>query len=250
MKQTLISTVLVLLLIGGFALVFPWRMVSWGKVQLEQPNVISVSGYAESSRSNQMATFSATVSATNANKQAAIDKVNADITDLISKLKAAGIPSENIKTQSLSVYQNENPYSSAVDANGVRSKDWVASNSIEIKFEFKDQGSVEQITNLLASSGATNIWGPNFAVNTKNTMEEQKALLDAAIKDARDKAQIIANSSGRHLGRIVTVNEGGTNYGGMPMYDRAMGMGGGGNGVTEPGTSNISQTVTVVFELK
>src|SRR3990167_5592344 len=89
----------------------------------------------------------------------------------------------------------------------------------------------------------------SFNVDNDKSMETQKALLDAAIKDAREKASTIAQSSGRRLGKVVSVNESSMGGSYAPvMYDRAMGAGGG--GYVEPGTSNVTQTVTVVFELK
>jgi uncharacterized protein YggE len=250
MKQTIIKTVVILLVIGLFSLLFPWRMVSWGRITTEQDNVVVVSGYADQSSINQTATFSVGVNQTNADKQKAVDMVNNEIASIIEKVKSFGIEDKDIKTQSLSIYQNQEGYTDpATGAYRSKPGEWSAGNTIDIKYTFDNKEKVTDLTNLLASTGATNVWGPNFSIDNDQSMEAQKTLLDAAIKDAREKASIIAQSSGRKLGKVISVNEN-SSYGSpvMPMYDRA--MGGGGGGYVEPGTSNISQTVTVVFELK
>jgi uncharacterized protein YggE len=68
-------------------------------------------------------------------------------------------------------------------------------------------------------------------------------------KDAREKATLIAKASGRKLGKVVTVNDGGTVSNIYPMYrsiKAADGMGGG--AVSEPGSATVSKSMTVVFE--
>lgn len=253
MKQTVINTFVILLTIGLFALLFPWRMVNWGKITTEQENVVVVTGYADQTSVNQKATFNVGVTQNNADKQKAVDAVNAEVSSIIQKLKDFGIKDEDIKTQSMSIYQNQDGYTEpATGAYKTKPGDWSASNNIDISFTFENKDEVTNLTNLLASTGATNVWGPNFMVDNDSTMETQKALLDAAIKDAWDKANIIAQSSGRKLGKVVSVNEGyngGGNYYPVMMDSRAA-MGGGGGGYVEPGSSNVSQTVTVVFELR
>ena len=67
----------------------------------------------------------------------------------------------------------------------------------------------------------------------------------------------MAKASGAKLGKVVSLVEGsGGYYGGpLPVYkavavaDSMSGMGGGGS-VAEPGSSYLTKSVTVVFELK
>lgn len=251
MKQTILKTLVVLLVVGVFSLLFPWRMVNWGTVTSEQKNVVVVSGYADQSSVNQTATFSVGVSQYNSDKAKAVEMVNAEIASIIQKVKDFGIEEKDIKTQSMSIYQNQDGYTDESGVYRTRPGDWNASNTIDIKITFEDKERVTALTNLLATTGATNVWGPNFSVDNDASMETQKALLDAAIKDAWDKANIIAQSSGRSIGKVVSVTEGYNSGGYYPMMDRAMSSGmGGGGGYVEPGTSNVTQNVTVVFELK
>ena len=250
-KNQVVNTLVILIFVGVFSLLFPWRMVNWGTLTTEQNNVVIVSGYADQSSVNQTATFSVGVTQYNSDKQKAVGMVNTEIASIIQKVKEFGIEDKDIKTQSMSIYQNQDGYN---DENGVyrtRPGDWNASNTIDIKITFEDKERVTALKNLLASTGATNVWGPSFSVGNDASMETQKALLNIAIKDAWEKANIIAESSGRSIGKVVSVTEGNNSGGYYPMMDRAMseGMGGAG-GYVEPGSSNVTQTVTVVFELK
>ena len=79
-------------------------------------------------------------------------------------------------------------------------------------------------------------------------MKDSKKNYEIAMQDAREKAESMAKASGRKLGKVLSVSDGGTstNY---PMYLKAdSGMGGG--AATEPGRSTVYKTINVVFELK
>jgi uncharacterized protein YggE len=104
----------------------------------------------------------------------------------------------------------------------------------------------QELVDLLNKSGANNVYGPNFRIEETN--EAEKGLVDSAMTDAKEKAEIIAKSAGRKLGKVMNVSEGsgGVSY---PMYSaKADGLGGG--AAAEPGTSTISKILTVTFELK
>src|SRR3989344_6135463 len=236
-NEPVFKTLTVLIVVGVFSLLFPWKWINWGTISTQQDNVIVVTGYADQSSVNQQATFSVGVTQNNADKQKAVEMVNTEIASIIIKVKEFGIADEDIKTQSMSIYQNQEGYTDETGAYKTRSGDWNASNTLDIKYTFENKDDVTNLTNLLATTGATNVWGPNFSVDNDKSMEAQKALLGAAIKDAREKASIIAQSSGRRLGKVVSVNESSMGGSYAPvMYDRAMGAGGG--GYVEPGTSN------------
>lgn len=237
-----------ILMLGGalavvliLVMVMPWKNVNWGKMQLTQPEVVTVTGEAKSQQKNQIARFTAGVNIVKEKKEDAVAEVNQKIADLIESLKQFGIAPEDIKTQNLSVYQQQDylkPTSVTL---------WSVNNSIEIVL--RDINKTADLTNLLNTSGANNVYGPNFGFD--DTSAIQKTLFDAAIKDAKSKAEVIAKAANRKLGKVVTVSEGGAN-GINPLYYSARGdagLGGGGAPV-EAGSATISQSVTVVFELK
>ncbi len=220
----------------------PWKIIDWGKIQLSPTRTITVTGEAETQERSQMASFTAGVSVINDDKQVAIDEVNQKIATVIEAIKSFGIPDQDVKTQNLSVYQTEEAYYEEEVQKG-RPGQWRVSNSITITLRNVDRAS--DLADLLTSSGATNVSGPNFRVD--DTQSAEKSLLEAAIKDAQEKAAVIAQASGAELGKIITVSEGAQSF---SLYRPLESSGIGGEAPIEPGSSTISQTVTVIFELK
>lgn len=228
----------VVLLAGAFFI--PWQNVKWGKLELKPAQTVTVSGSAESQERNQIASFTAGVSAVYDDKQTAIDEVNGKTKTIIDAVKDFGIAEDDIQTQSLSVNQGEQSYYEE-GTYKTRPGQWRVNNSIEITLREIEKASA--LANLLTNSGATNVYGPNL--RTDDTKTAENSLLEKAIENARQKAVIIAAAAGKSVGEVVSVNEG---YSSQPLY-RVFEAGGGGGAPIEPGTSTVSKTVTVVFEL-
>lgn len=241
-KNSLTSAAVVLgtiLLLGAFFI--PWSRVNWGKLELSPASTITVTGEAHIQERSQIATFTAGVSVVNDDKQTAVDEVNQKIETLINSVKDFGIPDKDIQTQRLSVYQIEEPYLEG-GVRRVREGQWRANNTIEITLRDVDKAS--ELADLLTESGATDVQGPSFSL--EDTQEAEVELLEEAINNAREKADKIAQSSSRKLGKIVTVSEGAQQ---PSEIFRALEAGGGGTPI-EPGTETVYKTVTVTFELK
>jgi len=238
MKKIIIAVVVV-----GLGIYFVPKM-DWGKIKWQAAETVTVSGEAKQTQKNQIATFTAGVDAVNDSKENAVKDVNTKMEALIKAAKDFGINQNDIKTQSLSYYQNEEMYYD----NGVqksRKGQWRVSNSIEITLREIDKASA--MADMLASSGANNVYGPNFQFD--DTTEFENALFEQAIKNAKIKAENIAKSSGRSLGKVISVNEGVGGGNIYPMYASKMAEGGGGAPI-EVGSGTVSKSVTVVFELK
>lgn len=244
LMNTNIKPVLILggVIVGSLVLVMlmPWKNVNWGKIQMSQPELVTVTGEAKTQQKNQIAHFTAGVNIVNEKKEDAVNETNQKIAALIESLKNFGIASQDIKTQNLSVYQQQDylkPTSKQL---------WSVNNSIEIVL--RDITKTADLTNLLNSSGANNVYGPNFGFDDTSVI--QKTLFNDAVKDAKSKAEIIAKAAGRKLGKVVTVTENGGS-GVVPIYYAKAEMGGVGGGVSaETGTGAITQSVLVSFELQ
>lgn len=217
-----------------------WRNVNWGKVQLSQAETITVTGEAKGQQKSELARFTATVKKINDDKQTAVNEVNQHMETLIKQIKAFGISESDIKTQTINIYQQEEQYYEG-DRRKTRPGQWRVSNTLEITL--RDTSQTSQLTDLLAKSGATNVYGPNFYVDETTSLEAN--LMEEAIKNAREKAEKIAQGANKELGEIINVTEeGATKQGPIPL------AGGGGGAATKPGTSTVSKKVTVVFGLK
>lgn len=210
-------------------------------------NTVTVVGYAESGTQNEVASFTATVSALDDDKSAAVANVEAGITKLHGALQKFGIVDADIKTQSINIWQREEQYWDEKDSqNKFRKGQWDVSNSIDIKL--RDIKKADALSSLLAESGATNVYGPNFALDDPVTASDN--LSDLALQNAMAKAEKLALYSGRRLGEVLGISEVGSSY--APYYAPTVGAGGmgGGGGGMSVGTSTVSKSLNVTFELK
>jgi hypothetical protein len=242
-KETLSGALIVgvVLLFAG-AYFIPWQNVNWGTVTMSPTRTITVSGEATKQETNQLASFTAGVDAVNANKETAISEVNQKMQALTDALKTFGIAEADIQTQNMSVYQEQESYYADDGAQRSRPGQWRVNNSVEITV--RDVAQVTAMNELLVKSGATNVYGPNYRTDDTQKGDD---LLNEAVKNARLKAEALAESQGAVLGSVLQVVESGS-IAPMPMY-RDMGMGGGG-AESFPGSTTLSKSVSVTFEIK
>lgn len=243
LKDKIMKKIIIAVVVIGLGIYFLPKM-DWGKIRWLPAETVTVSGEAKSIQKNQIASFTAGVDAVNDSKDNAVKEVNTKMEALVKAAKDFGISGTDIKTQSLSFYQNEETYYD----NGVqksRKGQWRVSNSIEITLREIDKASA--MADMLASSGANNVYGPNFQFD--DTSEFENSLFEQALKNAKTKAETIATASGRKLGKVISVDEG---VGGGNIYPMMASKGaeGGGGAPVEPGSGTVSKSVTVVFELK
>ena len=222
--------------------IIPWERITWGSLRLAPSTTVTVTGEAKSEQADQIASFTAGVTAINDDKQKAVNEVNQKVESLIKSIKDFGIPDSDIKTQNLSIYQQEEPVTVGGRQRSAPGQ-WRVSNDVYIVVRQVDQTGA--FADLLSASGATNVYGPNFTVD--NTAAAEIALNDLAMKNAQAKAESIAKASGKKLGTVLSVSEAGA-VNPMPMFARD--MGGGGGMPIEPGSSTVYKSLTVTFELK
>lgn len=208
---------------------------------------ITVTGEAKVDQIPQIGRFSASVTVFNPDKQTAVNEVNIKMEKLVKDVKDFGIDPKDIQTQSVSV--NEISSEPEIMIYPPRPRDelngWQAANSVTLTLRNIDQAS--GLTNLLQSSGVTDFSGPSFSLD--DTAEIQADLLAKAIEDAKTKAAKAASAGGRKLGKMITVSEG-YGYNPMPLFRASSAKMDRADAPVEPGTERVSQTATVVFELK
>src|SRR3989338_1063675 len=203
---------------------------SWFTPWSQPRAMITVTGEAKQAVANQIANFNVSVTQTNKDKQVAVEAVNQEMDKIIKTVKELGIEAKDITTQNVSVFEIK--------------KQWQASNSLEIILRNIDQA--QALADLLQGFPLAQVSGPGFSVDDTNAADAD--LLTEAVADAREKAAKVAAASGRKLGKVITVSETGS----YPIY-RGLEAASSRDAVStpiEPGSSQVSQIVTVVFELK
>lgn len=223
--------------------IFPWRTMDWGTLKFANERTITVTGTAQTRAKNQIASFTAGVSATKDKKEDAVSEVNSKMDEVVKALKAFGVKAEDIKTQNNSIYQIQESYYD----NGVqktRPGQWSVNNNVEIVLREVDRASA--LSDLLAKSGANNVYGPNFMMDQTTSFEA--GLLAEAMADAKTKAEAMAGSENGSLGEVINIVEGYSAP--VPLYAYGGRGGGGAAAEVEPGSSTVSKTVTVTFSIK
>jgi len=209
---------------------------------------ISVTGTAKKDINNQIAEFTLTFTSENKDKSVAENQNNNKVKRFLDDVKNFGIPESDIVTESLNVYQKqEDKWNEKEGRSKWEYTDWVYSQSIRVKV--KDVSKVNSFTNLASKNETSNIYGPNFTVDTQNVDETE--VYNMAFENARKKAEGLANQSGRTLGKTMYITESSAIQP-FPIFARSTGLGGGGGASAElpAGTSEVSKTLNVVFELR
>jgi uncharacterized protein YggE len=178
--------------------------------------------------------------------QAAQDENAKKMTRVIQQIKALGVPENQIRTSSFSVYpvretvQNPgNPPTTTERLVGYR-----VTNVVTVRLT--DLSQVGRVVDTALSSGANRVDNVSFTIRNEGQYREQ-ALREAAA-EAQRKAQALASAMGVRLGPIYSISESGVSII-QPVYQ------GGISFRTEaatptpilPGETQVRASVTVVY---
>ena len=218
----------------------------------QQPSSFSVSAEGKVVAIPDVAKFTVGVITQGGLNLGTIQKENADKSNSISSfLKSQGIDEKDIKTQGYSI---EPRYQYAVcrydgeTCPPATIVGYTVNQTLEVKGrEFEKLGD---ILSGVVERGANSVSSLSFTVDEPTALEQQAR--EQAIAKAKEKAKMVAKSGGFRLGRLISLNEGGT-Y--TPQYAFDYGMGGGGpmpakSPSLEPGSQEVSIQVSLVYEIE
>ena len=178
----------------------------------------------------------------------AVDKIN----KITAFVKSLGIAKEDITTTQASINPRYNYESGQSKIVGFDSN-----QNVTVKVRGVDK-SADVVGKLMAGAvdnGANQVYGSQFTIDDPDALQQEAR--KAAIVKAKEKAEELAKAAGIKLGKVVSVQETANGYIPTPMYyaDKAMGIGGGGTEPAmapnvEPGSQEVTQSVTLVFEVK
>lgn len=182
--------------------------VSSGPVVAAGNTLLSVSAEGRSTRTPDLAVFSAGVTTQGKTAGAAMTANAAAMTKVVAELKKAGIADKDIQTSSI----NLNPVygQPVIDPQGQvihepRIVGYQANNMLSIKQ--RDLKGFGKVLDALVAAGANQISGPSFQ------MDKPELALDEArtnaIKAARARADLYARAVGLRVVRILSISEGG-----------------------------------------
>ncbi len=173
-------------------------------------------------------------------------EANKVINAIIDGLRYKGISEDDIETENLNLYEER----TWTQDEGSKVIGWRASQTLKVKTS--DLTKVGTIVDVAVNNGANQINNINFGLTQEKEQEYKKQALSVAAKNAKEKAEILAESLGFKLGEVKTVTE--SNFYYMP-YRYEMVKASGELAVDEAATimpSDVSVTaqVNVVYYLK
>ena len=164
--------------------------------------------------------------------RAALAANAAEMRKVVAALKTAG--ATDLKTQYVSFSPR---YNERNEAQGFTASNSVSATVMEI-------GRSGAVIDAAVAAGANQVYGPNLSRGDQT--ELYREALKAAVANARASAQALASASGLALGRVTAIVEGGGAPQPLPFAaaDKAMEAG---STPIEPGTQQVSATVSVTF---
>jgi uncharacterized protein YggE len=158
-------------------------------------------------------------------------------------LRRAGVAERDIQTSQLNLHPD---YRHDQGGNQPQLIGYRASNEVTVRF--RDIANTGKILDALVAQGANQINGPMLGIDKpEGALDEART---KALAAARARAELYARATGKRVGRILTISEGGGGMGPMPMYrGDAVAMSVSKTEIS-PGEQSLSVTLSVSFELE
>jgi len=207
----------------------------------QEANTINVAGDAELTVEPDQAEVWAGISIVKDTAEEAQAEANKVINAMIDGLRYKGIQDEDIETESLNLYEERK----WTRDEGSKVVGWRASQTLKIKTE--DLNKVGVIVDIAVSSGANQVNNINFQLSEEKEKEYKQKAIAEATKNAKEKADTIAQSLGVRLGKIKTVSE--ANYYSRPYAVALEAKAGAMDEMIEEAASIMPSDVTVTANI-
>ena len=220
-------------------ILFLFQPASFAQAAENQVHTISIDASSTSTTAPDQATL--VIGITNhADTAQEAQQANAEIASTITtNLHNLGLSSEQIKTRNYNfhpTYNNQQNHENELTGYTVDNTVYVTLNDVTV---------VGNVIDTALSSGANKINSISFSIRNPNKLKEQA--LRQAIKDARTKADIIADALGKQIIGIQSVSESGGSY--QPRFNELMLAKANISASTpiEPGTIDVEASVHIDF---
>jgi uncharacterized protein len=204
-------------------------------------NLITVSGQGEVTVTPDLAVLNAGVTTTGKTGQAASEANAKVMTAVMAALKSLGIEEKDIQTSRLSLM----PVRDRV-GNEIRITSFQASNKVNV--EIRDLGKIADVVDRIVGAGANDIGGLQFTVASPSKPLDQAR--EAAIADAKRKAELYARAANVKLGGPISITEQGASPPRPMMYMRSAAAAEAASTPISVGDEVLRVTVTVSYELQ
>lgn len=237
-----IAAIILILAISGIVVVSILR----DRIVNNFPNQVSVVGQGKISYQPDIANVSLGVQIDKAQTaEEALNMLNEKVTKIINSVIVLGVEAKDIKNQTYSLY----PYYDYID--GVNTLSGYNANQqiiIKVKGAENNFALLNKIISESAKAGANQILGVSFESSKIEDLKQEARIL--AIKDAKEKADVLSQAIGISLDQIVGWWENIINPSSYYDYSYYGGMGGGGGPVINSGSHEVSIELTLNYKIK
>jgi len=216
-------------------------------------NTISVNGTGEVTAVADIANLSFDIEKEGTTAKEAQSLLNESLSKTLSYLKEQGIEDKDIKSSYGGLnpkYESTRCYYYPCPVNNSKIIGYTAIQSIEIKVRNVD--IVNDIRTGLSSFEITNISGPTFSIDEEDTYKEEARA--EAIKNAQEKAKILAKDLGIKLGKITSFYEEGEGdqivYTKSLSFDETTSTSSVSTLILPKGENKITSNVVITFTIK
>ena len=233
------------MLIGILVVVAALMAACGASPQAAEFRTLSINGSGKVFLAPDMATINLGVMSEAGDVQSATAESNRVIEKIKEVLVEFGVEESDIQTTNFSVY----PYSEyGYELDQEAETRYRVDNNVTVTVRELDK--LGEILNEAILAGANSIYGVQYGISDQENAYNQA--LEAAVANAEERAEFLAEASGAELGELVTIS---TYFGGggfpAPFAEAAIGMGGGGGQVpVSPGSLVVQVDVNVVYALQ
>ena len=223
--------------------ILPLSLLSAESDRNRSDHAITIQGQGKISTIPDIAILSVEVSHEGADLDPVLVQVRKEMTRVLEVAKAQGIADKDTQTQYFSV----RPKYEQDKRGNMRPVGFIVTNRVSLKVH--DLKKTGKILSAVVNAGATTVDGPSFDLDNRQAAEREA--LAAATRDAKDKAQAIAQAAGVQLGDIIAINPQSVNWPiAQPMRGRMMALAA--PSAEEPlaeGEQTITAFITITFAI-
>lgn len=246
MKRSLVAITTVLITVLTIALgLLAFRSTPQAAAQTETtapPRTVTVSGHGRVNVQPDTAIVRFGVQSQAETAAEALETNSVQMTDVISATTNAGVATEDIQTQGLSlqpVYESSDSTTGTPALSGYR-----ASNIVQVTM--RDISGLGELLDAVVAAGGNTIEGIQFVVSDQTALEA--AAREAAINDAQQKAEQLVGLTNVELGEVQSITETGISSP-APIAFAVQDSAGGGVPV-QPGTQTIETWIQVTWAIQ
>lgn len=247
MKELKIPFFTVLFIFLGFFLYTKFSGAipfSVSSVQTTKTSLFTVTGTGKVTEIPNTALISVGVTKTAPTVSQAQNQINTTINTVLNDLKSLGIEDKDIKTNNYSIHPNYRYADGKQQTDG-----YTATQNLEVRI--KPIEKANQAIDKVTASGANVVGGVSFVLDDKTQKDLTNKARQEAVKDAKEKAQSLANAAGITLGRIVDIQENSTQPYPLRTAVPMMNVEKTDQSTTiTPGENTITLTVTLSYETR